>query len=146
MLCYRWLNGLHLASGVLFCIFAKVHLFFVQKSAANIDFNKCNDASVPNSQQRYNPNILRGIKVEIALASTVVDFCFKYAYAQSQPNNTHQIPVSSNVLSIQLVTQIFGLFWYVLLPFLYIIFTPSIRNHISTTFNLQNNSVTPASN
>ena len=135
------MTGFHLASGVLFCIFAKVHLFFVRKSAANIDFNKCNDASVPNSQQRYNPNILRGIKVEIALASTVVDFCFKYAYAQSQPNSTDQI-----LLNIQLVTQISGIFWYILLPFLYISFTPSVRNHISTTFNLQNNSVTPTAN
>ena len=138
---YRWLSGLHLASGVIFCIFAKVHLFCVRRSAANIDFNKCNDVSVPKSQQRYNPNILRGIKVEIALASIIVDFCFKFVYAKSQPFVGDQM-----LLLLSFVTQISGLFWYFLLPFLYIIFTPAVRKHISVSINIQSSSVTPKAN
>ena len=77
---FRLLIGLKLLCGVIFCIFAKVHLFCVRRSAANIDFNKCNDVSVPKSQQRYNPNILRGIKVEMVLASIIVDLFIKLVY------------------------------------------------------------------
>ena len=127
--------------GVIFCIFAKVHLFCVRRSAANIDFNKCNDVSVPKSQQRYNPNILRGIKVEMALASIIVDFCFKFVYFQSQPFVSDQM-----LLFFQFVTQISDLIWYVLLPFLYILFTESVRNHIIITFNITNNSISPKTN
>ena len=123
---FRLLIGSKLLGSVIFCIFAKVHLFCVRRSAANIDFNKCNDVSVPKSQQRYNPNILRGIKVEIALASIIVDFCFKFVYAKSQPFVGDQM-----LLLLSFVTQISGLFWYVLLPFLYILFTQSVRNHIT---------------
>ena len=138
---FRWLTGLNLLGGVIFCIFAKVHLFCVRRSAANIDFNKCNDISVPKSQQRYNPNILRGIKVEMALASIIVDFCFKFVYFQSQPFVGDQM-----LLFFQFVTQISGLIWYVLLPFLYILFTQSVLNHITTTFNITNNSIAPKVN
>ena len=138
---FRWLTGLNLLGGVIFCIFAKVHLFCVRRSAANIDYNKCNDASVPKTQQRYNPNILRGIKVEMALASIIVDFCFKFIHAQSQPFVGDQM-----MLIAQFVTQISGLFWYVLLPFLYILFTQSVRNHITVTYNIKNKSIAPKAN
>ena len=113
----------------------------MRRSAANIDFNKCNDASVPKSQQRYNPNFLRGIKVEMALASFIVDFCFKFINAQSQPFVDDQM-----LLIMQFVTQISGIFWYVLLPFLYILFTQSVRNHITITYNIINNSMAPKAN
>ena len=130
-----------LLGGVMFCIFAKVHLFCVRRSAANIDFNKCNDVSVPKSQQRYNPNILRGIKIEMALASIIVDFCFKFVYFQSQPFVGDQM-----LLFFQFASQISGLIWYVLLPFLYILFTKSVRNHITITHNITNNSIAPKTN
>ena len=135
------LTGLKLLGGVIFCIFAKVHLFIVRRSAANIDFNKCDNVSVPKSQQRYNPNILRGIKVEMVLASIIVDFFIKFVYFQSQPFVGDQM-----MLTMQFVTQISGLFWYVLLPFLYILFTQSVRKHITTTFNITNNSIAPKAN
>ena len=135
------LTGLKLFGGVIFCIFAKVHLFCVRRSAANIDFNKCNDVSIPKSQQRYNPNILRGIKIEMALASIIVDFCFKFVYFQSQPFVGDQM-----LLFFQFASQISGLIWYVLLPFLYILFTKSVRNHITITHNITNNSIAPKTN
>ena len=135
------LTGLNLLGGVIFCIFAKVHLFCVRRSAANIDFNKCNDVSVPKSQQRYNPNILRGIEVEMVLASIIVDLFFKLVYFQSQPVVGDQMMLIS-----QFVTQILSLFWYVLLPFLYILLTQSVRNHITITFNITKNSIAPKAN
>ena len=46
---------------MVFSVYAKVHIFIARKSAANLDFNRCNDTSVPYNQQRYNPNIIRGI-------------------------------------------------------------------------------------
>ena len=140
VLFYRWILGFHNGGGILFCIYAKIHLFLARRSAANIDFNRCNDTSVPKSRQRYNPNVLRGVIMETSLASIIIQFCFimcYYMYSKSQPFNVQSFR------TFHYVEQIAGLLSFILLPFLYILLTPSVRKHVPTIFNLRRTSVTP---
>ena len=139
VLFYRWILGFHNGGGILFCIFAKIHLFLVRRSAANIDFNRCNDTSVPKSQQRYNPNVLRGIIIETSLASIIIQQLTKFIlfYFNSQQVDDQLF------CTVQYVGQIVGLLSFIFLPFLYILLTPSVRKHVTTIFNLRRTSVTP---
>ena len=50
----RLIWGLHSCFS-LFCILAKIHLFLARRSAANIDFNRCNDTSVHNVLRPAEP-------------------------------------------------------------------------------------------
>ena len=134
---YSWILGFYLGGGVLFCIFAKIHLFLARRSAANIDFNRCNDTSVPKSQQRYNPNVLKGIIIETSLASIIIRFCFILFYTRRERVD------DQSFRAIEIVEQITGLLSFVLLPFLYILFTPSVRKHVPTILSLRSTSVTP---
>ena len=136
-----WLYGIHLASGAIFSVFAKAHLFIARRSAANIDFNRCDDTSVPKSQQRYNPNILRGIQIETSLVSILIDFCFTFFYTKSQPVYSDQM-----FRVLQSEKHISSIFTYVFLPLLYVVFTPSVQKHICTIFKIKRTSVTPKEN
>ena len=134
----RLIFGFHSGSFSLFCIFAKIHLFLARRSAANIDFNRCNDTSVPRSQQRYNPNVLKGIIIESSLAIIQLHtFIILVVYSKSQRVDDQLFH------NFQYVVQIVGLLSYIILPFLYILLTPSVRKHVLTIFNLRWTSVTP---
>ena len=136
-LSYRWIFGFHNGGGVFFCIFANIHLFIARRSAATLDLNRCNDTSVPKSQQRYNPNIFRGMIIETSLALIITKILFIRFFSVGLPGDDQLFH------TIVYVEQIGGLLSFVFLPFLYILLTPSVRKHVSTIFNVRMTSVTP---
>ena len=109
----------------------------VRRSAATINLNRCNDTSVPKTQQRYNPNIFRGIIIETSLAAIFIKFLFIRFFFEGLPYDDQLFR------TIVYVEQIAGLLSFVFLPFLYILLTPSVRKHVSTIYNARMTLVTP---
>ena len=114
---------------MVFSVYAKVHIFIARKSAANLDLNRCNDTSVPYSQQRYNPNIIRGIIHDFNLIFLMVLF-FGFINLIQMSKNATKSDFNGFLIIAALFMQLVNFIFFTLIPFVYILINRHVQAHL----------------
>ena len=121
--------GVYFGVCMVFSVYAKVHIFIARKSAANLDLNRCNDTSVPYSQQRYNPNIIRGIIHDFNLIFLMVLF-FGFINLIQMSKNATKTDFNGFLIIAALFMQLVNFIFFTLIPFVYILINRHVQAHL----------------
>ena len=100
---------------MVFSVYAKVHIFIARKSAASLDLNRYNDTSVPYNQQRYNPNIIRGIIHDFNLFFLMIMF-FGFVLIIEMPKNANEMDLNGILIIAALFLQLVNFTFFTLIP------------------------------
>ena len=114
---------------MVFSVYAKVHIFIARKSAASLDLNRCNDTSVPYNQQRYNPNIIRGIIHDFNLFFLMIMF-FGFVLIIEMSKNANEMDLNGILIIAALFLQLVNFTFFTLIPFVYILINGNVRAHL----------------
>ena len=115
---------------MVFSVYAKVHIFIARKSAANLDFNRCNDTSVPYNQQRYNPNIIRGTIHDFNLIFLMIMFLVFVNLIIQMSKNATEMDFNGFLINAALILQLVNFIFFTLIPLVYILINGQVREHL----------------
>ena len=127
---FRYIMGVYFGVCMVFSVYAKVHIFIARKSAANLDLNRCNDTSVPYRQQRYNPNIIRGIIHDFNLIFLMVLFLFCFASLIQMSENATKMDFNGFLIITAIFLQLINFIYFTLIPFVYILINRHVQAHL----------------
>ena len=122
--------GVYFGVCMVFSVYAKVHIFIARKSAANLDLNRCNDTSVPYNQQRYNPNIIRGIIHDFNLIFLMIMFLGFVNLIRQMSKNATEMDLNGYLIIAALILQIVNFIFFTLIPLVYILINNNNNNNI----------------
>ena len=133
--------GVYFGVCTVFSVYAKVHIFIARKSAANLDLNRCNDTSVPYNQQRYNPNIIRGIIHDFNLIFLMIMFLVFVNLIIQMSKNATEMDLNGYLIIAAFILQLVNFIFFTLIPLVYILINGHVRAHLGAsikTICLQN--------